>query len=167
MPKPGSGGIELEIQMKQNPVSVKTLEGSKKMLVTFDSRARGQSIRGHFGKFGKLHNRVFRSGGMGYYKYGGIGHISRDFSQGSSTIYFLCNQTGHKKVNFPRLTSGATREPTPTTLRITNGREGREEAPVVGSQAIQFQVEEVRASLDVVTGMYRIKFLFAFIILCL
>ena len=45
----------------------------------------------------------------------------------------------HKKVDCPRMMSGAVRAPAPATLRISDSREGRAEAPVVRILALQPQ----------------------------
>ena len=50
--------------------------------------------------------------------------------------------------------------PAPATLRITDGRQGRAEAPVAKSRAFQMIAEEARATPDVVTGMYLPFYLF-------
>ena len=54
----------------------------------------------------------------------------------------------------PQLTvSASVKAPAPATLRITDGRQGKAEAPVVRSQAFQLTTEEARVAPDVVTGM--------------
>ena len=59
---------------------------------------------------------------------------------------FHYNQLGHKKVDFLRLMSGVVRAPALVTLRITDGRKGREYALVVRSQALQLQAGEAKVS---------------------
>lgn len=49
---------------------------------------------------------------------------------------------GHKKADRSRLVSGAVREPTSVTLRMTDGDEGRAEALVVRNRALQLQLGE-------------------------
>ena len=44
--------------------------------------------------------------------------------------------------------------PTPATLRITDGRQGRTEAPMEKSRVFHLTVEEARAAPDVVMSMY-------------
>ena len=59
----------------------------------------------------------------------------------------------HKKADCTRLSRGALVTPTPTTLRIIDGRQGKAEARVVKSRAFQMTIDEARATPDVVTGM--------------
>ena len=69
-------------------------------------------------------------------------------------ICFHCNQRGHKRANCPQLTvSAPVKAPAPSTLQITDGRQGKAEALVVRSRAFQLTTEEARAAPDVVTGM--------------
>ena len=53
------------------------------------------------------------------------------------------------------------------TMRITNGRQGKEEVPVVKSRAFQLTVGESQAAPDVVTGMYLYHIFYCFPFLCL
>ena len=60
---------------------------------------------------------------------------------------------------------GQVTTPAPATLRITDGRQGQAEAPMVKSKAFQLIVEEARAALDVGTSMYLLLIsLFIFIV---
>ena len=77
------------------------------------------------------HNGVCRFRGAGCYKCGRIGQVSRDYPRGTSLLCFHCNQVGHKKADCPMLRGGVVCVPIPVTLRITNGREGRVDVPVV------------------------------------
>ena len=111
-------------------------------------------------------------GSSGCYKCGKTGHISRDCTapaaviQTSELLCFHCNQRGHKKANCPQLTvSAPVKAPAPATLRITDGRQGKAEAPVVRSRAFQLTTEEARAAPDVVTGMIPSLYLI-FMMLC-
>lgn len=60
---------------------------------------------------------------------------------------------GHKKPECPRLTGRAVRKLAPITLRITDGREGRVEAPVGRSRAFQSQTDEIRVPSTDIIGM--------------
>ena len=44
--------------------------------------------------------------------------------------------------------------PTPATLRIMDGRQGKTEAPVLRIRAFQLTIDEVCAAPHVVTGMF-------------
>ena len=89
------------------------------------------------------------------------GILSRDCTalasviQMSELLCFHYNQRGHKKANCPQLTAASVpvKALAPATLRITDGRQGKAEAPVVRSRAFQLTTEEARAAPDVVTGM--------------
>ncbi|CAH1421118.1 unnamed protein product [Lactuca virosa] len=62
-----------------------------------------------------------------------------------------CNQRGHKKSQCPSLASaGQVVAPAPTTMRITDGRQGRAESSVAKSRAFQLTIEEASAVPDVV-----------------
>ena len=85
----------------------------------------------------KQHEGVCQSRGLGCYKCGRFGHVNKDCPQGTSSLCFHYNQLGYKKADCLELTRGAVRAPTPSTLRITNGREGRVDVPMVRIQALQ------------------------------
>ena len=53
--------------------------------------------------------------------------------------------------------------PTPATLRITEGRQGKSDAPMVRSRAFQLTSKEVRASPDVVTVMFLLPSFFLYV----
>lgn len=59
-----------------------------------------------------------------------------------------------QKTKCPSIAGGSVASPTPATLRITDGRQGNENALVMRSQAFQITAEEARASPDVVISMY-------------
>ena len=99
--------------------------------------------------------------GSGCYKCGKTGHFRKDFIaptttiQKSDLIFFHCNHRGHKKAHCPSLAFGEpVKEPAPVTLHITDGRQGKADAPMVRSRAFQLSVEEARATPDVVTGLF-------------
>lgn len=60
----------------------------------------------------------------------------------------------HKKVDCPSLTGGVVAAPAPMMLRITDGREGKQAAPIVKSKAFQLMDEEAHATPDVVTDLF-------------
>lgn len=102
----------------------------------FDSRSRGQHGQGHRGKCGKTHNEVCKVGGSCCYKYRKSSHYNRDCTattQVSGLICFHCNHRRHKKANCPSLTAREITTPAPTTLRMTDDRLGKAEAPIVRS----------------------------------
>lgn len=58
---------------------------------------------------------------------------------------FQWNQIGHIKANCPLMTPiGAIKDPTHATLRITDGQQGKVEAPWSKGQAFQLMAEEER-----------------------
>ena len=59
----------------------------------------------------------------------------------SDMIFFHCNQKGRKKVGYPRLIVAATSVMTlaPLAMQITDGRQGKTEAPVVRSLPIDYR----------------------------
>ncbi|KAI3522318.1 hypothetical protein L1887_11858 [Cichorium endivia] len=52
------------------------------------------------------------------------------------------------------LKTGGVQAPTPATLRITDGRQGRAEAPKGKGRAFQLTAEEACTAPDVVTGTF-------------
>lgn len=52
------------------------------------------------------------------------------------------------------MTEGAVVAPSPKTLRIINGQEGKTATPIVKSRAVQLTDEEACATPDVVRGMF-------------
>lgn len=64
---------------------------------------------------------------------------------------------------FSRLSGGAVGAPSLATLRITYDIQGKAEAPMVKSQALQLTTEEARAMPNVVTGMNSHLFLISII----
>lgn len=141
--------IKLELWTKCNPTQVQRVEDPAKRSNTFDSRSRCQQGRDRCVKFGRADEGSYGS----FFNYSQTEHYNRDFIWGA-LICFHYNQTGHKKADCQQLSGGVARAPTPTTLRITDGREGKTEALMVKIRAFQLTVEEARAAPYVVTGMY-------------
>lgn len=88
-------------------------------------------------------------GGSDYFKYGQTGHINRDCIATTTTtpisdlICFFCNHRGLKKANCSSLAAtGPVVAPSPATLQITNGHQGKAVVPVMRSIAFQLIVED-------------------------
>ncbi|KAI3505957.1 hypothetical protein L1887_28299 [Cichorium endivia] len=64
---------------------------------------------------------------------------------------------GHFKAQCPRLTQGVVQNPAPTTLRITDGRQGKGEAPKTKGRAFVMTAEEAQDAPDVVTGTFLVN----------
>ena len=79
--------------------------------------------------------------------------MSRECKQ-EAVSCFHCHQLGHVKANCPTLTGGGVQAPAPTTLRITDGKQGR--APVQKAKTIAYQMtaEEAAEAPRVITGTY-------------
>ena len=62
------------------------------------------------------------------------------------------------------------REPAPPTLRVTDGRHGKVDVPMVRSRALQSWVEEIRVPPVDIAAMYYIPFfmflLYVFVMVC-
>ena len=160
------------MERKRKPEAAPGSGSSGKKPKGSDHRARSQQSHGRCGKCGRLHDGACKAGSVGCYKYGRTGHMSRDCTASTTTIAasnlicFQCNQRGHKKSQCPSLAAvGKVVAPAPATLRITDGRQGRADAPVAKSRAFQMTAAEARATPDVVTGMY-FPFISALIIDC-
>ncbi|XP_023755950.2 uncharacterized protein LOC111904405 [Lactuca sativa] len=107
-----------------------------------------------------MHEGTCKAGSSGYYKCGRTGHMSRDRTATTTTtktadlICFQYNQREHKQSQYPSLaTAGKVVAPSPTTLRITDGRQGWAESPTVRCRAFQLTVKEARAAPNVVKAM--------------
>ena len=153
--------IDLEMEKKRKPEAVSGSGGSGKKPRVSDHRSRGQPSYGRCGRCGKMHEGACKAGSSGCFKCGRVGHLSRDCTApatavaASDLICSQCNQRGHKKSQCPSLTSaGKVAAPAPATLRITDGRQGRADAPVAKSRVFQRTAEEARATPDVVMDMY-------------
>ena len=132
-----------------------------------DSRSGGQRVR-TFGKCNKVHEGVCRFS-LGFHKCDRESHIVRDCRQQalilSSKISYYCDQVGRVKVNYPLLAVIPVQAPSPTTLRITDGRQGRAEPPRARGTAFQLTIEEPRVELDVVTSMFSFIILLGYFII--
>ncbi|XP_052624820.1 uncharacterized protein LOC128132335 [Lactuca sativa] len=156
--------IDLEMEKKRKPEAVSSTSSSGKKPKVSDSRSKSQQSHGRCGKCGRLHNGVCKAGSSGCYKCSRTRHLSKDCMApaiavaASDLICFQCNQRGHKKSQCPSLAAvGKVVAPAPATLRITDGRQGRAEAPVAKSRVFQMTTEEVRATPDVVTGSFSVN----------
>ena len=153
--------IDLEHIRKRKSEEGQTGGASGKKPKGSDGRPKGQSGPGRCRKCGRPHEGACRLGSSGCYKCGKTGHFSRDCTAPTPVIQtyeLLCfhyNQRSHKKANCPQLTaaSAPVKAPAPATLRITDGRQGKAEAPVVRIRVFELTTEEARAAPDVVTGM--------------
>ena len=99
--------------------------GQAKKPKVFDSHSRSQQGRVICNKKNRWACRLV---GLGFYKCRQTGHMSRDCPR-SALIFFQCNQADHKKADCPRFSGGLVVAPGAATLRITNGRQGKAEAP--------------------------------------
>ena len=135
-----------------------------------DHGSRSQKSYSRFGKYEKLHNGVCKAWSFCCFKCGRTGHMSRDCIVATTTtssylICFQCNRRGHKRSQCLTLASvGPAVALTPTTLRITDSRQGRAEAPVAKSRAFQLTAEEARAAPGVVMRIYLLHYLFIILI---
>lgn len=64
------------------------------------------------------------------------------------------------KAHCPQLAARPMQAPTPNTLQITDGCQGRDEAPRARCCSFQMTDEEAIATLDVVAGMYSFMFMY-------
>ena len=92
--------------------------------------------------------------------------MAKDLPKGFS-VFFHCNQTGHRKDEFPQLTQGPSQAYAPIALRVTDGRPGKAKAQRAHKRAFQLTVEEVHTTPDVVAGMYLLIHDIIIIFLCL
>ena len=79
--------------------------------------------------------------------------MARDCPKGFS-VCFHCNQMGYRKVECPKLIQGSTQGSAPTAIRATDSQSVKNETSRAHGRAFQLTTEEVRASPDLVAGMY-------------
>ena len=121
-----------------------------------------------------MDNGECREAGFCCSKCGQTGDISRDYTTTNTTttlvsnlICFHCNHRAHKKASFPSLAAaGQVVAPAPINSRITNGRQGKADAPVVRSRVFQLTAKEACETPDVVKGIY-LLLISIFILICL
>ncbi|KAI3679919.1 hypothetical protein L2E82_50899 [Cichorium intybus] len=146
--------LELETQQKQKrPAPTQTQQVSKKFRGA-DQGKQGQRSQGKCGKCGRNHEG--RCWVLICHKCGKEGHYAKDCRQ-EVKICFNCNQVGHFKAQCPHLTQGVVQNPAPTTLRITDGRQGKGEAPKTKGRAFVMTAEEAQDAPDVVTGTFLVN----------
>ena len=88
--------------------------------------------------------------------------MAKDCPKGFA-VCFHYNQTGHQKAECPQLrgpAQGASQGSAPASIRATESRPVKAEAPKARGRAFQLTAEEVRAASDVVAGMYSFVYLF-------
>ncbi|KAL7608806.1 hypothetical protein Lser_V15G12358 [Lactuca serriola] len=117
-----------------------------------------------YGKCGNMHEGACKAGISGCFKCGRTGHMSRDCTATTNTttisnlVCFQYNQRGHKRAQCPGLAAaGQVAAPDPATLRITDGHQGRVEAPTARSRAFQLTAEDAREAPDVVMGSFLVN----------
>lgn len=155
--------IELELQKKQKASQVQTVMVLTKQSKTSNSPPRTQSGQSRCGKYGRSHKGPSRARGGGFFKCGHTKHIKKDFKKGT-LICFHYNQVGYKNADCSVLYGGAVRVPAPSTLRITDGRQVKEEDLMLKSQAFQLMAREAKSMPYVVPGMSSIYF-FCFVVM--
>lgn len=96
------------------------------------------------------------------YMCGKEGHFAKDCPKGFC-VCFIYNQTEHVKADFPFLSSRSIQTPAPATLRITDGHQGKDEAPKSQGRDFKLTTEEARAGPAVITGFYTFIFLSIYI----
>ena len=77
---------------------------------------------------------------------------------------FQCHQLGHKKANCRTLTGGGLQAPAPTTMRITDGRQGRGPVQKAKTVAYQLTAEEAVEAPRVITGTFLVDSIPALVI---
>lgn len=76
----------------------------------------------------------------------------------STSIGYDCDWVSRVKINYPLLAARQVQAPNPTTLRVTNGCQGRDEALKFMGRSFKITAEKARAMPKVVTGMYSIYY---------
>ena len=95
--------------------------------------------------------------------------MAKDCPKGFA-VCFHCNQTGHRKAEFPQLrgsAQGASQGSVPAVVRATESRTVKAEAPKARDRAFQLTADEVHAAPDVVAGMYSFICYSESVVLCL
>ncbi|XP_052626964.1 uncharacterized protein LOC128133531 [Lactuca sativa] len=150
--------MELELRTKWKPEQAQTAIGQAKKLKTFDSFGRGQHGCGRYAKCRRSHSGFCRVTSPICYTCGQPGHVSKDRPK-KCLICFNYNQTSHKKADYLRLQGGggAVAAPAPATMRITDGRPAKADAPAVKSHTFQLTTKEAQATPDVVAGTFLVN----------
>ncbi|XP_052621696.1 uncharacterized protein LOC128127284 [Lactuca sativa] len=112
--------IDLEHTEKRSD-QVHTMEGMGKRPKTSDQHSRGHQDQSQCNMYGKLQDGACRSRGLGCYKCGQVGHISKDCPQGASPLCFHCDRVGHKKADCLTLRGGIVSVSALASFRITDG----------------------------------------------
>ena len=141
--------IDLEVETKRNLDEVQVSGGSGKRPKVVDTRGKGHQGRGCYGKCGRSHEGMCKVGGSGCFQCGRTGHIGRNYTATTTItlifnlICFQYNHRDHKKAHCLSLAAvGPMSASALATLRITDGRLGRVDAPAVKNMDFLLTVEE-------------------------
>ena len=86
-------------------------------------------------------------------------------SKQNMCVYFNDNQLGHFKDKCPLLKKASKMQaPTHVKLRITDGRQGRDESPRAKGWAFQLTAEEDKEAPDVVVGTFLLNSMSALVL---